>query len=304
MPSWPTPRFPIYIPSKGRADTALTPLLLDELHVPYRIIVEAHEQDKYALRWGAHRIIVLDPKYQETYETCDEFGTTKSVGSGAARNFAWDHSIKEGAKWHWVMDDNIRRFLRYTQNTRHLVGDGEIFVAMEDFVTRYRNIAMAGPEYRMFLPARSKRPPFRMNTRIFSCMLINNEVKERWRGRFNEDLILSIDMLKAGWCTVLFNAFLQDKITTQTMSGGNTEMYKREGTRVKSEMALRVHPDIVKEVVVRYGRWHHHADFSAFEKRRLILRDDYVPPQQNPYRPAELVRNPAPPRKPVRRVGK
>lgn len=34
------PDFPVFIPSKSRADTATTPRHLDEIGVPYRIIVE------------------------------------------------------------------------------------------------------------------------------------------------------------------------------------------------------------------------------------------------------------------------
>ena len=46
--------------------------------------------------------------------------------------------------------------------------------AMESFVLRYKNVVMAGPHYRMFMPARLKRAPFFLNTRIYSCNLIKN----------------------------------------------------------------------------------------------------------------------------------
>ena len=56
---------------------------------------------------------------------------------------------------------------------------------MEDFVLRYKNIAMAGPQYTMFVTDRSANtyPPFTVNTRIYSCNLIRNDVPFRWRGR-------------------------------------------------------------------------------------------------------------------------
>ncbi len=79
----------------------------------------------------------------------------------------------------------------------------------KDFVLRYENIAMAGPNYFMFAPRKRKHPPFSLNTRIYSCNLIRNDLPFRWRARYNEDTDLSLRMLKAGWCTVLFYVFLK-----------------------------------------------------------------------------------------------
>ena len=275
-----SPRFPIYIPSKSRWHNATTMDALDRLGVPYRIIVEEPQFDRYADRWGADRILVLDPEYQERYETFDDDGDTRSRGPGPARNFAWQHAIDEGHDWHWVMDDNIRFFARFHRNQRIPVADGTILHAMETFVLRYENVGMAGPEYWMFVPSRVRTPPVVLNRRVFSCNLIRNDVPLRWRGRYNEDLDLSIMMLKHGWVTMVFRAFLQYKVPTQTMSGGNTEaFYAEEGTLRKSQMAVRMHPEIVR-LVRRYGRWHHDADFSGFAHLTPIRRD---PPPDEPF---------------------
>lgn len=271
-----TPRFPVYIPSKSRADIATTPHVLDRLGVPFRLVVEDAQHDDYAAVFGAHRLLVLDDQHRAEYDTClPDLDPDASKGSGPARNFIWDHAASEGHAWHWIMDDNIRLFARLHLNQRHPVADGLIFAAMEDFVLRYRNIAMAGPQYWMFAPSREpKANPFSLNTRIFSCNLIRNDVPLRWRCRYNEDLDLSIRCLRAGWCTVLFNAFLQWKEPTQQMRGGNTEaFYAAEGTAAKSEMIVRLHPDVCR-LARRYGRDHHHADFSRWKDRPLIRRDD------------------------------
>ena len=82
-------------------------------------------------------------------------------------------------------------------------------------------------------------------------------------------------MLKAGWCTVQFNAFLQEKITTQVIKGGNTEaFYDKEGTMPKSRMQVQLHPDVSK-VTWRFGRWHHYVDYTKFKKNnKLIKKED------------------------------
>jgi hypothetical protein len=279
------PRFPLYIVSKSRADSRLTSRALEDMGTPYHIVVEEQQFDQYAAVIDPKKILVLDPKYQREYDTFDDLGMTKSVGPGAARNFVWDHSIANGHAWHWVMDDNIRGFYRLHQNRKLLFGDGTGFAAMEDWCLRYQNVAMAGPQYCMFCPRKKFWPPYVLNTRIYSCNLIRNDVPFRWRGRYNEDTDLSLRMLKAGWCTVQFNAFLQNKIVTQAIAGGNTkEFYSKEGTTPKSEMLARMHPDVAR-VMWRFGRVHHYVEYGGFKRRNKLVRvADYVLPSQNPYK--------------------
>lgn len=225
------PEFPIYIVSKGRWESRYTAKALDRLSVPYFIVIEEKEYSQYLSVISKNKILVLDKKYQNEYDTFDDIGDKKSKGPGPARNFAWDHSIGLGADWHWVMDDNIHCFMRLNRNFKIPVSDGTIFKCMEDFVLRYENVLMAGPNYKMFASRKAKSAPFILNTRIYSCNFIKNNCKFRWRGRYNEDTDLSLRILKDAKCTILFNAFLQEKLTTQTVKGGNTDdFYAIEGT--------------------------------------------------------------------------
>jgi len=271
------PQFPLYIVSKGRADTRFTSKALEEMRVPYSIVVEEQEYNSYAAVIDKKKILVLDKKYQAEYDTCDDLGDTKSKGPGAARNFAWEHSISLGASWHWVMDDNIRDFRVLQHNARIKAGDGALFALMEYFVLRYQNIDMAGPNYTMFVPDNIRQPPFILNTRIYSCNLIRNSLPFRWRGRYNEDTDLSLRILKSGRCTVQFNTYLQKKIETQAVKGGNTaEFYKEEGTLPKSKMQVALHPD-VSRLVFKFKRWHHHVDYSGFTQRLIRNHDATIP---------------------------
>jgi|TARA_R100000084_G_C4629901_1_gene137831 hypothetical protein len=267
-------RYPIYIPSKGRADSRLTAKTLDSMKVDYNLVIEEQEYKEYAEVINKKKLLILDKKYQDNYQTCDDLGNSKSKGPGAARNFAWEHSISEGHKRHWVMDDNIKGFYRLNNNLKIKVYSGAIFKAMEDFCDRYSNVTMAGPNYDFFAKQNQKLPPFITNTRIYSCNLIKNNIQYRWRGRYNEDTILSLDMLKDGYCTIQFNAFLQGKVRTQVLRGGNSqEFYDKEGTLPKSKMQVDVHPDVSK-LVWKFGRIHHHVDYTKFKANRLIKKKD------------------------------
>lgn len=263
------PRFPLYIVSKGRYETRLTSRALERMGVPYYIVVEEQEVELYARHIDRAKILVLDKVYQRNYDTFDTLGDTKSKGPGPARNFVWDHAIASGAEWHWVMDDNIKGFGWWNHNLKIWAYCGTPFYCMEEFCLRYTNIAMAGPNYMMFVPRKQKARAYTLNTRIYSCNLIRNDVPFRWRGRYNEDTDLSLRMLKAGWCTVQFNTFQQCKMNTQKLKGGNTgEFYAKEGTLPKSQMQVAMHPD-VSRLVWKFGRWHHHVDYRPFKKNKL-----------------------------------
>jgi len=230
------PKYPIYIISKGRWESRKTVKSLEYMGVPYRIVVEPSEYEKYAEVIDKQKIIV-----------CPEDFSKRGQGGIPVRNFVWEHSIKEGHRWHWILDDNIEQFNRLNHNLQVKVRTGAIFVAAEDFVDRYENIAQAGFQYDYFAKARTILPAFQFNRRIYSCILIRNDMPFRWRGKYNEDTDLSIRILKAGYCTILFNAFIQQKARTLTMKGGNEEIYKETDNRREfAESLQQQHPDVVK----------------------------------------------------------
>jgi len=275
-------RFPIYIPSKGRYETMHTSKALCKMGLFHNIVVEPQEVALYkeASKETGANIIELDMTYKEKYEYCDDYGTSISTGSGPARNFIWDHSIKSGHDWHWIMDDNIQYFGLSQKGKRGRTDNPKFWTAMEDFTHRYKNVYMAGPNYAFFVFSTKK--PIHANTRIYSCNLIKNDIPFRWRGRYNEDTILSLDILKKGYCTILFNGFIQYKCGTQSVKGGNTDTVYKYGTFDKSKMLADVHPDVAK-LSVRYGRMHHHVNYNRFKSNLFIKKPDYKKPDDPTY---------------------
>lgn len=270
---------PVYIVSKGRWESRLTSKALEHMHVPYFMVVEKQEYEKYVSVIAPEKILILPIEYKQEYDTRDNLGDTKSKGPGPARNYCWEHAISIGAKRHWVMDDNFDAFHRMNRNIKAEVESGTIFRCMEDFVDRYENIYIAGPNYYSFCKTTDAVPPFVLNTRIYSCLLIKNDIPYRWRGRYNEDTDLCLRVLKDGFCTIQFNAFLAGKVTTQRMSGGNMEVfYSQEGTLPKSKMLEEMHPDVAK-VVWKFNRWHHSVDYTPFKKNKLIKKEGLAIPK-------------------------
>ena len=266
------PKHPVYVISKGRWESRLTAQSLDNIGVPYSIVIEPQEYEQYRAALPEAQILTLP---------FSDLGQ----GSIPARNWVWEHAAATGAERHWILDDNIGQYLkgqgvtgffRLNRNLKTPVASGTIFRCAEDFVDRYENVALAGFNYFLFAPRKTQPPPYYLNTRIYSCILIRNDLDYRWRGRYNEDTDLSIRVLKDGWCTILFNAFLCYKRTTMTMSGGNTdELYRQDDDfdgRFEMAESLRLqHPDIVR-IVEKWGRFQHSVDYTQFKANALRLR--------------------------------
>lgn len=261
------PKYPVYVISKGRWESRQTVKALTSKGIPHYVVIEPQEFEKYSS--------VIDPKTILVLPF-----SNLGKGSIPARNWVWEHSVASGFERHWILDDNIKDFYRYNQNTTIRVKSGTIFKCAEDFVDRYENVGIAGFQYFMFAPRKSKKPPFSLNTRIYSCILILNRIPYKWRGRYNEDTDLSIRALKDGWVTILFNAFLADKTTTMTMKGGNsTELYKGDGRLLMAQSLQEQHPEIT-QIKQRWGRWQHVVDYSSFKRNKLLLKSGVVVPQK------------------------
>jgi hypothetical protein len=257
------PKYPVYIISKGRWEKRATAKALERMHVPYKIVIEPQEYDNYAAVISPKRILTLP-------------FSNLGQGSIPARNWVWEHSLKDGHERHWILDDNIFSIQRLNNGTRIDVDTGAIFCAAEEFVNRYTNIALSGFNYRTFVIPNEIVPAYYLNTRIYSCILIRNEIKHRWRGKYNEDTDLSLRILKDGWCTILFNTFIINKAATMTMKGGNTEeLYSGDGRLEMAKSLKEQHPDVTR-ITWRWGRWQHQVDYRRFRRNKLEFKPGII----------------------------
>lgn len=263
-------KYPVCIPSKGRADCQVTGKILTRMGISHKFFVEENEYDNYCQHIGEANVVRMP---------FHDLGQ----GSIPARNFIWDWAREREYARHWVVDDNIRSFTRISLNRRLTVYGGGFFQAMENFVDRYENIALAGPHHDGFIYDRyATLSPFMVNKRVYSCILIDTKLNYRWRGRYNEDTDLSLRVLKDGWCTLLFRSLAMHKMSTvgtksgNAMKGGNTDnVYNEDTTRLAFAQALAdLHPDVVK-IVHKFNRWHQTVNYDGF-KTQLKLKPGIV----------------------------
>lgn len=259
------PQYPIYVISKGRWDVCYTAQFLIKDGVPFKIVVEPQEEELYAKEFGRERLLILP-------------FSNLGLGGIPARNWVWEHAKEAGHKRHWILDDNIIKIDKYHKRKRLKVSSGLAFKVVEDFTERYTNIAISGLNYSTFVglaASGGKMPPYYLNNHVYSVLLILNELPQRWRGRYNEDTDLCLQVLANNWCTVLFNVFSQQKVGTMTMKGGNSdELYKGDGRLEMARSLERAWPGVV-ETKRRFGRPQHvvHNSWRKFDTQ-LIRRTD------------------------------
>lgn len=237
------PRYPIYVPSKGRADRCLTARFLTNEGVPFRLVIEAEEEDAYRARFPHAELLVLP------------FSNAGSVIP--ARNWIKDHATAEGADRHWQLDDNIQDVRRLYRGKRIPCDSGVALRVCEDFTDRYTNIGVAGLNYQMFVTDVCP-VPYYLNCHVYSCSLVDNRLPFRWRGRYNEDTDLCLQVLSAGLCTVALNAFMAHKQRTMVAKGGNTDAldYHNDG-RLRMARALERQWPYVVQTRRRFRRPQH-----------------------------------------------
>ena len=256
-----TIKYPIYIISKGRWENPLTArYFIQDGITDFKIVVEPQEYDNYCKVVGANHVLKTD-------------FSNLGLGSYPARNFAWEHSIKNGFEKHLLFDDNIRGFSRLNNGQRKRCNGIDAINALINFTDRYQNVAISGFNYRYFVTRETKKP-FTINTHVYSGMLINNSIPYRWRMKYNEDVDLCLQALHDKWCTILFNAFLIDKTSTAAkMKGGNqTELYKgndHDKKVLKAKSLEMIWPQYA-ETVMRFNRPHHFVDWKKHFNHPLL----------------------------------
>lgn len=277
-------RFPFYINSKGRPERQMTARALLALGITPTLVVEDAEHDAYAKANPLCPVVVWPQSYMDDYDKTP--GMDPHPTTGVGRNYAWDHSREAGHAFHWILDDNIKKF--------RVIDHGKMFTAVtptplawvEEFMLRWQNLGGICLGQTAFAIKPTKR--IVLNTRLYCASLLRNEMADtglRWRRGYNEDTITSIDILKSGyWCTAQTYVVAIDKVGTSRkgrLEGGMTQFYANGGFIRKANELVRVHPDCCR-VINRYNRVHHWCDYKMFKQRLIPVNSPTITPASEP----------------------
>ena len=218
-------KYPIYIPSKGRAFKCNTSKLLDESGYSYKIVVEPDEYDSYLKIYPANNLLRMDKTNQ---------------GIAYARTWIKKYSIAQNEEKHWQLDDNIRRFRKWKNNVRNYVLPHEVFPYVERFSNRYVNCGTIGLRSDAF--GYKVEKPYKKNKMVYCCILDNNTMDIFWRrmtlGSATDYSIQVCETRK--WCTVLFHKYQITKPQMGKQKGGHQNDYAENGReqRIKNLQAI------------------------------------------------------------------
>lgn len=241
------PRYPIYIPSKGRARRLLTARMFRKDGVPFKVVVEPSQVESYTeAGWGKELLVLPE----------------NSRGLVYSRNFITNYSRAAGEERHWQFDDDIRAMVRHHQGYRLPCDSKLALCAAEDFVDQYENVALMSFNAEYFVPMSNgvtaqRWPPFYVNARCYTNVLFLNKLTNNWREPINEDTDMSLQVLADGWCTILFNAFTMRTVATAAAGGGQTQNYVLGDGRLKMSRILERRWPGVVTVYRRYGHAQH-----------------------------------------------
>src|SRR6266568_2436628 len=115
--------YPIYIVSKGRAETISTPKVLDTVGIPYTFVLEQQEYEAYRHHFPQSPVVVLPESHK---------------GIAYVRNWLLQYAAQQGHTWYWMMDDDIRGFWK-VERGEYVPADATVLLGAEK-ATTWENI--------------------------------------------------------------------------------------------------------------------------------------------------------------------
>lgn len=249
-------KYPVYIISKGRADKCLTANIFLNSKISFLIAVEPQEYNEYLKYYNKKFLLKLPFK-------------NLGLGSYPARNYCWEHAIKNGFSKHHIYDDNIQYWMKWIDGKRRKISNVLPALSYLEQYSDQTNTHITGFEEPNFV-RKIPKTPFKKNCHVYSAMIIQNNLPFRWRLKYNEDVDLCLQVLHNKGKTASCIYYMADKVSTAAkMKGGNQEeLYKDNDPKkklLKAKTLEYVWPQYAK-TVIRFNRYHHFVNWKQFQK--------------------------------------
>lgn len=264
--------FAVFIPSHGRAETIITPHTLRDLGYTGKIFIVCDDEDEQLDRYKAvyqDSLIVFSKKEYSFIDTMDT--NTDRKGVVYARIFI-PHAAKQKKCTHFcVIDDDLLgldfRFEREGKLVIKRITDADaVFDAMLDLLdsTSINCIAFAqGGDFVGGLD--NKNYLNKYSRKVMNSFFCKASSFLDFRGRVNEDVVAYVLGGMRGQLNFTTYDICLNQRTTQKVSGGLTELYRQQGTYIKTMYSVLAAPGIVKISTTGKSspRVHHHVSGNA-----------------------------------------
>ena len=272
------PKYPIYVISYKRFEYFYTIKFLEQMNVKYYLCIREKEKNDYFQQLQKHNytnytFLLMDEKYESEQNIIGNYGSIPQ------RNKCWKHSTTNHYTSHWILDDNIDGFYIYNRQKKYEYNHSSFFSLLEQFRDNIvEPIGLLSPNYTWDFPSIDHRIPFNINRKNYSCILINNELLEKynikWRKTYNEDVRLTLDCLINEIRTIGFNQFLIKKKSTGKVKGGNEEIYKNytiDGFKNKYDEIKNEYPLYINSIQKhKDSRPHHSIKTTKFDYFKFV----------------------------------
>jgi hypothetical protein len=224
-------KYPIYIPSKGRANKCKTAnMLLAQGIKNFFIVVEKDEYKDYCKNFDPKYILML-PK--------SNYGSVVP-----AKNLAMEHSIKNGFKYHWQLDDDISRVFEHKLGKKVHNDTNKIFTYIESLIKKYPNVKLFGIKTSTSFLSQGG-PEITHNTSLTCLMLVANMDLRFKFIPMGGDIDYQLQILRKGYDILRLNNFAFDYPSPMKNAGGYTDIYKDDEKRINAlNIFLKNNPEI------------------------------------------------------------
>lgn len=214
--------YPIFVPSKGRADCATVLKVLEASRLNYMLFVEPQDEAAYRAAYPTADMMVLPGNDQ---------------GITYVRQFMLAYARSQGLTWYWQIDDNIEGF---KEHNKPATARAALSFA-EGVAAQYEHVALVGLDYQQY--AFRSEVDFSANRFAYCCVLTNTATGLDYMQGVDtkEDTAFVLQHLTASWGTLLIHRYSMIKPTLGDSAGkrgGLVEVYK---ARRNEDAARRVH---------------------------------------------------------------
>lgn len=216
-----TVRAPIYIPTRHRAGKTKTTQLLDNCGLPYQLVIEPHDYDSYAAHHTADQLLTLP---------ADNFGLAN------VRNWILDQARGSGWLYCWEIDDDISGFVYRINGERIHTTPRPLMSIVEEYTFAHDNVAGSCIPNQAYLFGYDQKPSLVYNGMIYQVQLLRTDTEVLWRFGLPDDPDRSLQILTAGWTTIVPRRFGQMSPPPMSQAGGMTTTdYAKDGRMTQFE---------------------------------------------------------------------
>lgn len=266
--------FAVFILTHGRVDNVITYRTLQRAGYTGRVYIvidnEDKQADKYYQNFG-DKVIMFDKAAEAEKTDCgDNFPERNTVLF--ARNAVFSIAEELGVEYFLVLDDDYTAFDYRFDNANRAVIDpvktlDEVFGLLVEYYKEAPFLSLALLQGGDMIGGRNggyakKIRTYRKAMNTFFC---TTKRKFKFISRMNDDVSTYVRLGNLGGLFLSVNNCTITQKTTQTNSGGLTEMYLDLGTYVKSFYTVMFQPSSVKVEMMgdTHKRLHHRIDWET-----------------------------------------